>query len=327
MMTDRKADHLRICAKEDVERGNPGFSAYRLKTRSLPEISLDEVDTSMKFLGKHLDFPLIIEAMTGGTPEAGKINRVLAKLAQEYGLGLGIGSQRPAIVDEEKKGTYCVRDIASDILLIGNLGAVQLNYGFGLQECQMAVEMIGADALALHLNPLQEAVQPEGDTDFGSLVKKINSVASKLKTPTIAKEVGMGLDYETASKLKVSAYDVGGFGGTSWSLVESFRNRKSASIGVTYSCTGTPTAEAIVNIKRLGKPVIGSGGVRDGLDAAKAYALGADTVGVALPILRAYYLGGEKEVRKYLDNFIYEFRVAMFITGSRKLRELRGRIV
>ncbi|MBU0762352.1 MAG: type 2 isopentenyl-diphosphate Delta-isomerase [Candidatus Altiarchaeota archaeon] len=323
---NRKTDHLRICAGELVESGDPGFDAYKLKTKSLPDVSLNEVDTTTTFLGKRLDFPLVIEAITGGTSEARKINKTLAAVAQEYGLGLGVGSQRPAIKDNKLAKTYQVRDVAEDILLIGNLGAVQLNYGFGLEECKAAVDMIDADALALHLNPLQEAAQPEGDTNFMGLAGKINKIASKLKTPVIAKEVGMGLDLESARKLKVSAYDVGGWGGTSWSLVESFRNKDFRRVGVTYSYTGTPTAECIRQLCRLDKPLIGSGGVRDGLDAVKAIALGADVVGVALPFLRCYYGGGEKAIRRYLDGLIREFKVGMFITGSKNLRQLGGRV-
>ena len=326
-MIKRKNEHLRICIEEDVESQDPGFTSLRLKSLACPEINLEDVDTNVTFLGKKLKFPLIFEAITGGTAEAGEINKCLAKVAQDYGLGLGVGSQRAGLEDEKVTKTFMVRDVAPDILLIGNLGAVQLNYGYGLKECQKAVEMIGADALALHLNALQEAVQPEGDTKFRGIIDKINKIASTLKTPVIVKEVGHGLDYATAKKLKVTAYDCAGAGGTSWSIVESYRNiGPMGGVGVTFSRSGIPTAKCISELSKLKKPIIGSGGIRSGLDAAKAIALGADVVGVALPLLRAYDKGGEDAVKEYVDKFIAEFRTAMYITGSKKVRELRGKV-
>ena len=325
-MRSRKQDHLRICVEEDVEAGDPGFGCVRLQHKASPEIDLRDVDTEVTFLGRTLKFPLIFEGITGGMPAAAKINRALAALAQEYGLGMGVGSQRAAIENPRLERTYKVRDIAPDILLIGNLGAVQLNYGYGLGECRKAVDMIRADALALHLNPLQEAVQPEGNTDFGGIVSKINGIASELETPVIVKEVGSGLDFQTACKLKVAALDCGGSGGTSWSLVESSRNPGMKAVGVAFADWGTPTAECVIELAKLKKPLIASGGVRTGLDAAKAVALGADAVGVALPVLRAYDSGGVKSVRRYLDQFILEFKTAMYLTGSRRVGQLRGKV-
>ena len=326
-MRKRKQDHLRICVKECVETGETGFDYVRLSHRACPEIDLADVDTEVRLLGKKLEFPLIFEAITGGTSEAARINRTLARVAQDYGLGMGVGSQRAAVENPNLAKTYAVRDVAPDMLLIGNLGAVQLNYGYGLSECRKAVEMIDADALALHLNPLQEAVQPEGNTNFKGIISKINQVAGGLDVPVIAKEVGCGIDVGTARKLKVAAYDVGGLGGTSWSLVESFRNGGTmGEVGVTYANWGIPTVECVLSLSKLGKPVIASGGIRDGLDAAKAVALGADAVGVALPLLRAYYSGGEKGVRHYVDRFVAEFKCAMYLTGSLKVKGLRGRV-
>ncbi len=323
-MKSRKTDHLRICVEEDVEAGDPGFELIRLRSLSSPEADLDSVDTSTEFLGKKLDFPLIFEAITGGTPEAGEINKGLASVAQEYGVGMGVGSQRAAIEDSSLEDTFKVRDVAPDILLIGNLGAVQLNNGYGLEECEKAVEMIDADALALHFNALQEAVQPEGDTNFKGTVAAVNKIAGKLKASVIAKEVGCGLDYDTASRLKVDAYDCGGSGGTSWSLVESYRSELMKDVGVTYASWGLSTVESVMELAKLGKPLIASGGVRTGLDAAKCIALGADVVGVALPVLRAY-VSGEDTLKKYLDRFIREFRAAMYLTGSGTLKDLKGK--
>jgi isopentenyl-diphosphate Delta-isomerase len=326
-MKQRKTDHLRICAEEDVEAGDPGFSSVRLAHKAAPEVNLADTDTSAAFLGKTLGFPLIFEAITGGTPEAKLINKAVAKVAQAYGFGMGVGSQRAAIEDTSLEDTYIVRDVAPDILLIGNLGAVQLNYGYDVTECRRAVAMIGADALALHLNPLQEAVQPEGNTSFKGIIAKINDVAAGLDAPVIAKEVGCGIDYETAKRLKVAAFDAAGSGGTSWSLVESKRNGGlMGSIGVSYAGWGTPTAQLIPELARLKKPLIASGGVRSGLDAAKAIALGADVAGVALPVLRAYHSGGEKALKAYAERFIAEFKTAMYLTGSATVADLRGKV-
>ncbi|MFH1056002.1 MAG: type 2 isopentenyl-diphosphate Delta-isomerase [Candidatus Altiarchaeota archaeon] len=327
MIGDRKHDHLRICVEKDVEAGDAGFSSVRLDHRASPEISMEDVDTKVKFLGKEMGFPLIFEAMTGGTSEAQKINKALARIAQENLIGMGVGSQRVALDDPSLEGTYVVRDVAPDILLIGNVGAVQLNYGYGIKECRKAVEMIGADALALHMNPLQEAIQPEGNTDFRGLIAKMNKVSKELTVPVIAKEVGCGIDYETARRLKVAAFDSGGLGGTSWSLVESHRSRGlMRAVGATYSTWGIPTVECIKQLSRLEKPLIASGGVRSGLDAAKAIALGADVVGVALPVLKAYYSNGENGVRDYVKRFIAEFKTAMYLTGSSRVSYLRGKV-
>jgi isopentenyl-diphosphate Delta-isomerase len=326
-MSKRKQDHLRICAKEDVEAGDAGFDLVRLKHRASPEIDLADINTETRFLGKTLAFPLIFEAITGGTPEAAKVNRTLARVAQDYGLGMGVGSQRAAIENPSLSSTYVVRDVAPDILLIGNLGAVQLNYGYGIKECKKAVEMIDADALALHLNPLQEAIQPEGNTNFRGVIGKINKVARELDAPVIVKEVGCGIDMETARRLKVAAIDVGGMGGTSWSLVESHRNSDTmGAVGITYSTWGIPTLECIVNLSKTKTPLISSGGIRSGLDAAKAVALGADVAGVALPLLRAYYAGRENAIREYVDKFIAEFKCAMYLTGSTEIKQLRKRV-
>ncbi len=326
-MDGRKRDHLRICASERVEAGSTGFSGVRLAHMASPEISLDDVDTRTKLLGKRLALPLIFEAMTGGTEEAGRINKALARVAQKRGVGMGVGSQRAAIEDPSLEDTYRVRDVAPDILLIGNLGAVQLNRGYGLAECERAVEMIGADALALHFNALQEAVQPGGDTDFRRLVAKVNRVAGRLSVPVVAKEVGSGIDLATAKRLKVAAYDVAGSGGTSWSLVESYRNAGAmGAVGVAYADWGIPTADAVRALSKLKAPVIASGGIRTGLDAAKAVALGAEAAGVALPVLRAYYAGGERAVEEWVDRFEAEYRTAVYVTGAKNNRGLRGRL-
>jgi isopentenyl-diphosphate Delta-isomerase len=326
-INDRKLDHLRICIEEKVEAGKTGFEDISLIHKALPEIDFDSIDTGVSFLGKKLRYPIIFEAMTGGVFEAAQINKDVASVAQEYGIGFGVGSQRAALEDASLEETFKVRDVAPDILLIANLGAVQLNYGYTIKECAKAVDMIGADALALHLNPLQEVVQTEGNRNFSGLTSKINSISKDLNKPVIAKETGCGISYDIAKSLDVAAIDVAGCGGTSWSLVESMRSAgKAEYIGKTFSDWGIPTAESIREVVKTGKPVIASGGVRTGIDAAKSLALGAECVGMALPALTAWAADGKKGVRDFLDAFIYELKICMFLTGARNVSELRGRI-
>lgn len=324
---NRKVEHLDICLEKDVESGYTGFDEIRLVHNALPEIDFEEIDVGIKFLGKRLNFPIIIEGMTGGAQEAKKINRDIAEISQELGIGLGVGSQRRAIENEGLADTYMVRDIAPDILLIANLGAVQLNYGYGIEECRKAVEMIDADALALHLNPLQEVIQPEGNKNFSNLIKKINEISKRLEYPVIVKETGCGISYEIAKRLKVSAMDVSGLGGTSWGLVESYRgDKRIREIGRTFSSWGIPTARSIREVSSLKIPVIGSGGIRTGLDAAKAIALGAECVGIALPVLKAWNLNRKGGIREFLGKFILELKIAMFLTGAKDIKGLKGKI-
>jgi len=327
MIRKRKTDHLRICIEMDVESGLTGLERYRLKHKALPEVDLGKIDTSVSFLKKKLEYPFIIEAMSGGNKEGELVNKVMAKAAQKYGLGLGVGSQRAAIENPELEETYQIRDVAPDIYLIANLGAVQLNYGYGAKEYKKAIKMIKADALALHLNPLQEAIQPEGDQDFSDLIKKINSLAKKIDKPLIIKGVGSGISFDEAKKLKVSAFDTGGVGGTSWSIIEGMRrDEETRSISESFSGWGIPTAECITSLDKLGKPLIASGGIRTGIDIAKSIALGANLTGSALPLLRWYYKDGEKGVSNYLEKIFSELRISMFLTGSSNIKELDGKI-
>ena len=329
MIGERKQDHLDICMREKVEAGANSFDSIRLIHEALPELNFDEIKTDVTFLGKKLKYPILINAITGGTKSSTKINRDIAEVAQEYGIGMGVGSQRAAIEDPQLEETFKVKDSAPNVpLLIANLGAVQFNYGYGLKECKKAVDMINADAIALHINPLHEVLQPEGDKNFSNLIAKINKIASELKVPVIAKCVGDGITEKTARKLKVDAIDVAGVGGTSWSLVESYRNQGVyRKVGVELAGWGVPTAEAIKQCARLKKPLIGAGGIRTGIDAAKAIALGADVVGIALPVLKAWSLGSRDGIREYLDKFTLELKIAMFLTGSKDVKSLKGRIV
>ncbi|MEA1925227.1 MAG: type 2 isopentenyl-diphosphate Delta-isomerase [Candidatus Altiarchaeota archaeon] len=327
MIKKRKIDHLRICIEKDVESGDAGFGGYRLLYRELPEIDFDEIDTSTSFLGKKLSYPFIVEAMTGGSSGGGEINKCMAEIAQKHGLAFGVGSQRAALEDSSLEETFKVRDVAPDIYLIANLGAVQLNYGYGLKECRKAVKMIDADALALHVNPLQEAIQPEGDRNFKDLIGKINKIASELDKPVILKGVGSGLTLPVAEKLGVSAFDVGGVGGTCWSIIEGCRGgEKALEVSEPFKSFGVPTSECIANLSKAGRPLIASGGVRSGVDIAKSLALGAGVAGMALPLLKAYHAGGEAVVSDYLARVFTELRISMFLTGSLTINELDGKI-
>jgi isopentenyl-diphosphate delta-isomerase len=224
----RKADHIKINLEKDVRSAlTTGLEKYHFIHEALPELDLERIETSLSLFGKRLAAPILISSMTGGTEEAGEINQRLAEAAQEVGVAMGVGSQRAALENPKETPTFAIaRKAAPDILLFANLGAVQLNYGYGIDQCRQAVDMIQADALILHLNPLQEAVQDAGDTNFAELSKKIEEICQKLEVPVIAKEVGWGISERTARILAdcgVVAIDVAGAGGTSWSQVEMYR--------------------------------------------------------------------------------------------------------
>jgi len=331
MHNQRKADHLRVVLEEDVcFRGvTTGFECYRFVHQALPEISLDQVDLSASLLGKNLGAPLLISSMTGGTPQAALINRNLARAAQVHGLAMGVGSQRAGLEEPETADTYRVRDVAPDILLLANLGAVQLNHGYGVDHCRRAVEMIAADALILHLNPLQEALQPGGDTDFGGLLAKIEAVCRALPVPVVVKEVGWGISETVARQLAevgVAAIDVAGAGGTSWGEVEA---RCAADSHVRHIATcfaewGLPTAESLIRARRgaPSTPLIASGGIRTGLEAAKALALGATAVGMAAPFLKPATVSAEA-VGEEITIILRELRTAMFCIGAATVDQLK----
>ena len=331
--SSRKLDHVRIVLDEDVAAKGvySGFAAYRLPHEALPELDLAEIDLATVFLGKPLRAPLLISSMTGGAHDVEPINLALAEAAQTLGLAMGVGSQRSAIRDAQLAYTYQVRRVAPGIPLLANLGAVQLNYGYGVDECRRAVEMIEADALILHFNPLQEAVQPEGNTNFKGLLHKIEQVCRRLDVPVIAKEVGNGIGAATARRLVdagVWGIDVAGAGGTSWSEVERFRHTSAAGARVAgaFAGWGLPTTEAIRAVRAAlpDTPLIGSGGVRSGVDIAKAIALGADLCGTAKPALGpAADTSGTAAVVAGLQAYIDELRVAMFCSGCGDLKALR----
>lgn len=323
----RKDEHIKICLSKPIESGNTEFDRFRIKHMALPEIDFDEISTEINFLDKKLSYPIIIGAMTGGTEKTEEINRDLAEIAQELKIGFGVGSQRVFFDRKNFSMKYNLRKIAPDAMLIANLGAVQLNYGFGIEECKKAIEMIDADALALHLNPLQEVIQPEGNKNFSNLIDKINKISENLEKPVIVKETGCGISHEIAKKLKVAAIDVSGVGGTSWGLIEGYRaNKMNREISKLFSSWGIPTAFAIKEVSKLPITVIGSGGIRNGLDAAKALALGANCVSIALPILREWSRNGKPAVKEFLEKVILELKIAMFLSGSKNLSDLKGKI-
>lgn len=327
----RKADHLRVCLEEDVQfrETSNGLENYRFRHCCLPELDRAEIDISTPFLNKKLNAPILISSMTGGTELAKLINYRLAAIAQEYRLAMGVGSQRVAIEQPEVSDTFAIRAIAPDALLFANLGAVQLNYRYGIEECLKAVDLLEADALILHLNVLQEAVQTKGDTNFHGLLDKIAIVCEKLPVPVIAKEVGNGISAPMAEKLiaaGVSAIDVAGAGGTSWAKVESERARdaKQRRLGATFADWGIPTADCITQIRAVAPtiPLIASGGLRNGLDIATTIALGADLAGLALPFLQAAN-ESEDALHTLVDILQAEITTVLLCTGQATLAQLQ----
>lgn len=327
----RKADHIRINLEEDVafKQLTTGLERYFFMHQALPEIDLAQVNTSLKLFGKKLQRPLLISSMTGGTEKARAINCTLAAAAQQTGMAMGLGSMRAAIEDPSLEETYRVRDVAPDILLFANLGAVQLNYGYGLAQCQRAVDMIEADALILHFNVLQEAVQPEGDGNFAGLYQKVEAICRHLPVPVIAKEVGWGFAAETARRLAeagVAAIDVAGAGGTSWSQVEMYRapTARHARVAGAFIDWGIPTAVSIQYCQQAAPhlPIFASGGIKNGIEVAKSIALGASIAGLAGDFLRAADIGGVEGVVELAETITDELRVAMFVAGATDLSAL-----
>jgi len=333
--SDRKADHIRINLDEDVDfhQLTAGFEGYRFVHQALPELDMGEVETGVTLFGKRLAAPILVSSMTGGTERAELINQRLAEAVQERRVALGVGSQRAALEDPTAAASFVVRRYAPDALIFANLGAVQLNYGYGVDECHRAVEMVEADALILHLNPLQEILQPEGDTNWRGVLAGIEAVCRQLKSPVIAKEVGWGISAEMARRLidaGVSAIDVAGAGGTSWSEVEKHRapTERLRRLAGAFREWGIPTAESLGQVVAVrdalapGLPVFASGGIRTGQEIAKAVALGADLVGLAGPFLKRV-MESRQAVVDEIEILEAEMRIAMFASGAADLNGLR----
>ncbi|MGB2963782.1 MAG: type 2 isopentenyl-diphosphate Delta-isomerase [Anaerolineales bacterium] len=327
--SSRKADHIQINLEQDVRSGlSTGLENYRFTHQALPELNLHDIRMEFSLFGKECSAPLFISSMTGGTDQAEIINQNLAVAAQETGIPMGLGSQRAALENPKLASTFQVRKVAPDIPLFANLGAVQLNYGLSEEDCQRAVDMIGADALILHLNPLQEAVMVDGNTRFAGLLGKIEGVCKFLTVPVIVKEVGWGFSNQAAKQLKntgVSALDIAGAGGTSWSEVEMHRAKTEDQriIASSFVNWGIPTAETIqiVHDATPELPVFASGGLRNGVDITKCIALGAVMGGLAGPFLKAAILAPEAVVN-VINRIKKEIQISMFAAGAGDLDAL-----
>ncbi len=328
---NRKQDHIEINLNKDVDSLlSSGFEQYRFVHNPMPDLDMEKIELQQVFLGRQISAPILISSMTGGTNEALRININLATAAQARGIPLALGSGRAGLDSVEAAKTFNLRKWAPDIPVYANLGAIQLNNGCGIDECKRVVDMAFADALILHFNPLQEALQPEGQTNFDNLSDKIELVCSHVGVPVIAKEVGWGIPVRTARRfieLGISCIDVAGAGGTSWSQVEKYRNTTEARVRISshFQDWGIPTAEAVENICLAlpGFPVISSGGIRKGLDIAKSVALGARLGGVAGGFLRAASQSID-DVVKLIDEISLELRIAMFAIGVGDLQSLQG---
>ncbi len=331
-IVDRKAEHIRINLEEDVAAKGvtTGFERYRFVHRALPEIDLESVSLETAFLGRRLRAPLLFSCMTGGTSRARQINRTLAAAAQRHGVAMGLGSCRVLLEHPEVLPTFAVRDLCPDVPLLANLGAVQLNLGVGTAACRRIVDLLQADALVLHLNPLQEALQPEGDTCFAGLLGRIDALCAALEIPVIVKEVGWGIAPDLVAALfeaGVAAVDVAGAGGTSWSEVERHRitDPVRARVAAAFADWGLPTADAI-RLARQAAPegtLIASGGIRGGVEVAMAIALGADLVGSAGSMLRAA-ADGEETLDAAVTEITDTLRITMFCSGAPDLDSLFG---
>lgn len=333
----RKLQHLRALRDDPkIERHGAGFEQIALTHRALPELDLDAVRTGTSFMGKSLDCPLLISSMTGGAdPQIAQINRNLALAAQEAGVALAVGSQRVMFADDRAEASFCLRQYAPDIPLFANIGAVQLNDGLTIEHCRRAVEVLDADGLYLHLNPLQEAVQPEGDRDFSGLSEKIARIAEALAVPVLLKEVGAGLsraDVELGLAAGIRHFDVAGRGGTSWSRIEYHRrSEQTDDLGLIFQDWGLTTVESLIELRPVLQDLnpratlIASGGIRNGIDMAKSLILGADLCGIAAPFLAAAQQSAEKTVSA-IQKFQRELQVAMFLLGCADINALQGNI-
>ncbi len=324
--SSRKRDHLVICAEKPIEAGDAGFSDVRLVHNALPECDMDAIDTGTGFLGATLGSPLFIAAMTGGHPDTLEVNRRLARAAERFNLGMGVGSQRAALEKPELEGSFTiVREEAPHAFLCANLGIIQLR-DHGIEWAERAVEMIDAQAIAIHLNSLQEAIQPEGDHNAEGSLEALRTLCEEFSRPVIVKETGSGMAAGTARAIwgaGASAIDIGGYGGTSWAKIECLRATGSrlADLGEAFLSWGIPTVVSLCEVHRTGGPIIATGGLRSGIDIAKAVALGADLGGMALPLLKPA-MESDDALFRAVEAIHRELAVAMFLTGSRTVGDL-----
>lgn len=327
----RKTEHIRLCLTDEVEGVNKttGLEGIEFIHNALPEINFNDIDISTTFLNKEISAPLLVSSMTGGSKLAEEININLAKASEERGWAIGLGSTRALLESDAFEDSFLIRKYAKSVPLIANLGAVQLNYGYGVDEAQRIVDMTEADSLVLHLNSLQEIFQDEGDVNFEDLLPKIEEVCKKLSVPVGVKEVGFGIDGTVAKKLYdvgISYIDVAGAGGTSWSQVEKLRSkdplRKSAAEA--FNSWGISTKNCLVSVRsKLPEvPLIASGGMKTGLDAAKAITIGADLVGFARTLLKAATESVES-VLKVMEQIEFELKVTMFGIGAIDIKALK----
>lgn len=328
-----KAHHIDACLTSAVEyTKSAGFDRYDFENQALPEVSLEHIDLSASLVGKTMKAPLMIAPMTGGIDRAHAINRRLAAAAERFGLAMGVGSQRVGIETVDRADFFKVREVAPSIVLFANFGVGQLTKGWGVDEARRAVSMIGADALFLHMNPIQEAAQG-GDVDFRGLVPRIKALCSAMRAdgiPVFAREVGFGVSADAAKRLVdagIAGIDCAGAGGTSWAKVEGLcaKTERRRKMGLAFGEWGIPTAEAIVAVRSVSArvPLIATGGLRSGLDLAKALALGADVGGMARPMLVAADKG-EEALMSFISDTLDELRIAMFGIGAADLDGLRG---
>ncbi len=330
----RKLEHINISLSKNVQFREKstgleevGFSDVEPEYKSLPEIDLKEVKTETQFLGKKFSAPLMVSGMTGGTERAKKINKDIAKACERTGIGMGLGSMRAMLEERQLRETYFVRDVAPGIFLAGNIGATQLRE-YSNTELNHALKDVGADALAVHLNSAQEAMQFEGSTDFRDCIKEIKRTVRGIKKPVYVKEVGHGISAGIAKELEktgIKAVDVAGAGGTSWAGIDSLRGHRG--LGKVFWDFGVPTAVSVLAVRKHFKgKIIASGGIRNGLDVVKSMVLGADLGEIALPALKAQAKGGNKQGRgaeKYLEQKKKEIKTAMFLVGAKNLGELK----
>lgn len=335
ILEERKADHLEICLTKKVQakKATTGFEDVHLVPKCIPEIERQKIDTTIILFGFRFSAPIFVGAMTGGTKKATIINAAIAEAVEELNLGMGVGSQRIAIDNPKVERSFSiVREKAPTAFILANIGGPQLVSKYGVKEAKRAVDMVQANALAIHLNALQEAVQPEGDTDFSNLIKKIEKLTQQLEVPIIVKETGAGIASEDAKKLAdagVAGIDVSGLGGTSWAAVEYYRAKArqddfSQRLGKTFWDWGIPTAASLVEtVNSVELPVISSGGIRNGIDVTKSLVLGASLASATFPFLELAIRGSEY-VKKALRYLVGEVRNAMFLVGADSIRELQN---